>query len=240
MRKLVLILVAMMPFFASCSKSEAVEPIETPKLCTIALDYALPSSGSMSRSGEDLYAKFYNEQIATRKITPTFYNLTFTNTEDNSTVEIIGQWSKSHGLKLLAGTYKVTGISHPKGTSWNGGLDTLSLRFEEEIKITPETGKIQLKAIYDSFMVFFDAAKIKRITYGLYGYSGYSSNLSTVGDIKYMFDRDLDKETYLFVLREDGGTAYVNIGEMKFENGKYYYFGNAETVYELPGMDAGN
>lgn len=240
MRKLALILAAMMPLLVSCSKNETIETIETPKLCTVALDYALPSSGSMSRSGDDLYAKFYNEQIVTRKITPSFYNLTFTNTEDNSTVEIVGQWSKSHGLKLLAGTYKVTGTSHPKGTAWNGALDTLSLRFEEDIKITPETDKIQLKATYDSFMVFFDSPQIKSIKYGMYGYSGYSSNLSTVGDIKYMFDRNLDKETYLFVLREDGGTAYVNIGEMKLENGKYYYFGDTETEYDLPGMEAGN
>lgn len=232
----------MMPFFASCSKSEAVEPIETPKLCTVALDYALPSSGSMSRSGEDLYAKFYNEQIATRKITPTCYNLTFTNIADKSSAEINDQWAESHAIKLLSGTYRVTGKSASAVSDYKGGIDTLYLAFDEEITINESTNKIVLNAKYDSFMVFFDAKDITSAVFYFADGGNYGTKhpLAKFGDIYYFFATSIKHSTDKLLIERATGNATINLNSMAFEKGKYYYFGDLSSEYNLPMMESGN
>lgn len=224
----------MMPFFASCSKSE--EPTE----CFISLDYTLAESGNMSRSGETLYSDFYNKYVVPRILTPTQYELTFTNIADNSQISISDSWDKGHALKLLSGTYRVAGYSIPCGSEINGALDTLSLSFDEEIVVNADTKKVNLAAKHDSFMIFFDASDMKKIQYCKDGHYAHNSYLKSVNNIFYMFLRTTSTADYLNITRTNGGTASVQIGKMGLEKGKYYYFGDAETEYELPGMDAGN
>lgn len=234
MRKLALILVAMIPFFASCEKADTLTER------TITLDYTLQESGSMSRSVESLYLDFYNKYIVTRKYTPTKYNLTFKNTADNSTISITDRWSAGHALKLLTGTYKVIGTSAPEGKITNGSLDTLSLRFEQEVVINQNTTKINLSAIYDSFMIFFDAEDVSQVRYCEDGYHAMASYFKNIDNIYYAFFPSLNTDDYLQLTRTNGGEATVNIGKMTFEKGKYYYFGDTETGYDLPSMTPGN
>lgn len=241
MRKLALILVAMIPLLVSCDKSET-EPSETPTLCTVSLDYIIPSSGSMSRSGASLYEEFYNKQIATRKVTPTTYNLTFTNVADQSSATINDQWEKSHALKLLSGTYRVTGKSSSTVSDYKGGIDTLYLAFDEEITINESTSKIVLNAKYDSFMVFFDA---KDITSAVYYFSdggnyGTKHPLAKSGDIYYFFIDAVTQSTEKLLIERPTGNATINLKPMAFEKGKYYYFGDLSSEYNLPMMDSGN
>lgn len=222
---------------AACSKEQSV-----PAEVTVKLDYNLPESGSMSRGGAELYQQFYDEQIATRKLTPSTYTLTFTNTADQSTVTITDQWAKGHALKLLSGTYKVKGTSASVEYDYKGGIDTLYLSFDEEIAIDAATSKITLNAKYDSFMVFFDTAGISNAQFYFAdgGNYGTKHTLAKAGSIYYFFIPYIKNTTDKILIERTSGEATINLKPMTFEKGKYYYFGDLSSEYNLPTMDGGN
>lgn len=236
--KRILCLATIFAALCACSKEDASEPAEV----SVSIDYALPESGSMSRGGAELYAKFYNEQIATRKLTPSTYTLTFTNTVDQSTVTITDQWAKGHALKLLSGTYKVKGASASVEKDYNGGIDTLYLSFDEEIAIDAATSKITLNAKYDSFMVFFDAAGISNAQYYFAdgGNYGTKHTLAKVDAVYYFFIPRITNSTDQLLIERPTGNATINLKPMAFEKGKYYYFGDLPSDFNLPEMDGGN
>lgn len=219
----------------ACGKEQSV-----PAEVTVKLDYNLPESGSMSRGGAELYQQFYDEQIATRKLTPSTYTLTFTNTADQSTVTITDQWAKGHALKLLSGTYKVKGTSASVEDDYEGGIDTLYLSFDEEIAIDATTSKITLNPKYDSFMVFFDAKDINEATYSFIDYTSVKHKLAKVGDVYYFFAREIESTEERIHIKRASGNTSINLGTMAFEKGKYYYFGDLSSEYNLPTMDGGN
>ena len=220
----------------ACSKEEAA-----PAQVEVKLDYTLPESGNMGRGGADLYADFHNTQIATRNLTPSTYNLTFTNTTDQSSVVIEDQWAKKHAIKLISGTYRVTGVSAPTVYENQGGIDTLYLKFEEEITVSSNTSKISLHAIYDSSLLFFDAAEINKATYQFNGggYYGSEREIKRLGDIYYCFVESTAEDDRIRVSRTSG-SASLKVGKMAIEKGKYYYFGDISSEYNLPEMESGN
>ena len=234
MRRILCLFSILATIFA-CSK-DLSEPTEV----SVSIDYTLPESGNMGRSGAALYAEFYDTQIATRKLTPSTYQLTFTNIADQSTVTIKDQWNKNHALKLLAGTYKVEGTSASVEDDFEGGIDTLYLSFNEEVKIEASTTNLTLNAKYDSFMVFFDARDIKRATYHFLSSGSVKQQLSKSGDIFYLFSQGCDYKEEKILIERNSGTATIRIGEMTFEKGKYYYFGDLSSGYNLPYMENGN
>lgn len=235
--KKIFYLVAILATVCACSKEGTSEPAEV----SVSIDYALPESGSMGRGGADLYSDFYDAQIATRKLTPSTYQITFTNTVDQSTVTIKDQWSKKHALKLLTGTYKVTGTSASIASYNGGGIDTLFLKFDEEIVVDANTSKITLNALYDSFMIFFDASDINKAVYNFNGGGYYGSDVAMkqIDQIYYCFMDEPAKEDFIQISRTSG-SATVKVGKMSLEKGKYYYFGDLSSEYNLPEMEGGN
>ena len=235
----ILCLFAILATIFACSK-DLSEPTEV----SVSIDYTLPESGDMGRSGAALYAEFYSKYISTRKLTPTTFSLTFTNTKDESSVTIEDKWTDNHGLKLPAGTYKVEGKSYPK-SKYTGQyekrlIDTLWLKFNEEIEIKPDTKRLKLNASYDSFMLFFDADGISSIGSSVSGTNEYNDTVKKVDEIYYLFLQTAKVGHRLTIDRENGGFAVLDLGKMTLEKGKYYYFGNIETGYDLPEMESGN
>ncbi len=237
----ILCLVAIFATMCACSKDNQPEFAEV----EISIDYQLPESGSMaSRSGASLYADFHEKYIATRMVTPSTYTLTFTNTEDNSTVTIKDKWSDGHGLKLPTGVYRVDGASIPQskdaGRYEKGLIDTIWLKFSEEIKITPQTTRLKLNAYYDSFMLIFDANDTSSISSSVSGDGSYNDTLKRVDDIYYMFLQSAKTGQSLTINRVNGSKATIDLSKMALEKGKYYYFGDIDSEYDLPEMDGGN
>lgn len=234
MKRVFLLAIALVAF-VSCGKESTLCQTE------ILLDYSLPESGSMSRGGAEIYADFYNKYISSRKLTPTTYSLTFTNKSDQSKVEINDLWSKNNALKLIAGTYKVEGYSRSTERDSDGGIDTLYLTFNEEIKIEANTKKIVLNAIYDCSMLFFDAEGVKEAYYYYGTNNGYSRtrDLASLDQIYYCFAQTINTATDEIRIKKITGSAKLGIGKMNIQKGKYYYFGNAESDYNIPKMDEG-
>ena len=237
-----LIIVALFILWICGSCSKAQEQIQD---ISISLDYTLPEIGDMGgRSGAALYSEFYAKYISTRKLTPTTYTLTFTNTNDGSSITINDRWADGHGLKLPIGTYKVEGSSSPKskyiGQYEKGLIDTLWLKFSEEIEIKPEITRIKLRASYDSFMLFFDAEEISSIESYVVSTNEYNDSVAQVDAIYYLFLQSVKVGQRLVVYRKNGGSAVMDLGKMALEKGKYYYFGDIGTEYDLPEMENGN
>ena len=177
-----------------CSNDKVEEIIAQtdPQEVTVTFDYSFWESGSMTKStGNELYTTFYNKYIKTKTLTPRSYALTLKNLKTGESSYIRGYWNKKEGIKLMEGTYEVTGTSSPIYSSFlYQKLDTVYLAFKENIAISSNTTSINLSAKYDSFMLMFDTDNTKSIDYG-YG-ENISNNiaLSKVDNIFYMF---LDK-----------------------------------------------
>lgn len=240
MKKILFTLLCAAFVFQSCSKEEEVRQ---PQEVEFSIDYSF-SSGNMSRTTNDeIYTKFFNDHIKTRKITPKSYSLTFVNSETTQKTEITGTWANKGLIRLLEGKYAVS------GTSLNNGLttyvrDSLALKFEDTIEISSKTTSINIKAGYNCSLVFFDAANIKNVRYYAYnsGYSSVNEDLRLLDNYYYGFVKSYSSYeiSYLEVTRKDGKLIKVHTKGLNLESGKYYFFNDMTGGFDLEPMTPGN
>lgn len=231
----------------SCSKHETISPKQSVE---VTLNYTFSESGNMTRSsGSDVYKDFYDEYIETRQLTPTQYNLTFTNTETGAVAKINGHWDKPDAIRLVEGEYLVEGISHP--ISKYNHADSVFLAFNEKVQITKEDTNITLHAIYDSFLLLMDVNNTNNILLNTILTSNGSPKheLRCDDNVYWIFLRDIHSKfdgsssSYyynLVITRKDGMQSSISLKNMLFEKGKYYYFNDMSNGFDLPMMDSGN
>lgn len=237
---------ALMPFiFASCSNSseELIPeiPVEQPKEVSIYVDYSFVEGGSMSKSNPNVYSSFYEEKIKTKELAPDKYKLSLKNKGTGASYDFEGKWTANDMITLLTGKYTVTGTCHD--TETNYFQSKASIKFEEDIEITETTSKITLKAIYDSFLIFFNKSNLTSLEYCANTESNSMYPIeSTYGDFYYFFSRDLSSTYNLYIQgkRSNGGSFKVYTSKIPFENGKYYFFNDATSSFDIPEMEAGN
>ena len=114
--KIFLFLIAVTLVIAGCSNDKQEEIIEqtNPQEIIVTFDYYFWESGSMTKStGNELYTTFYNKYIKNKTLTPRSYALTLKNLKTGESSYIRGYWNKKEGVKLMEGTYEVTGTSSP-------------------------------------------------------------------------------------------------------------------------------
>ena len=114
-------------YFYSCNKEDGQKSIEMVDVC---FDVKFVQSGAMTRSAEETYLDFYNKHIKTKELVPSSYNLTITNSKNETVTQLRGDWDIT-SLQLPIGTYKVTGTSQ-------GNYSIASLKFDEEINTVPQ------------------------------------------------------------------------------------------------------
>ena len=230
----------------SCNKEYIPQEVE------LSVGYTFMESGSMSRaSGSDVYNEFYENYIKTRVLTPTTYELTFTNTETGATATMNGLWKNKDAIRLTEGTYDVKGSSVPIYSKLKGEpSDTTYLSFNEKITITKDMSSILLQAKYDSYLLMFDNQNIDKIYYQHYYDSSYANthiehNLYKTESIFSLFIRDFNygdtnKPHRIYLTRKDGQKISITLDKFQFEKGKYYYFNDMDNSFDLPPMQSGN
>ena len=236
--KKILLTIAIVSAFSSCSEASSSEQIPTE--VEVSLDFSFTESGSMTRAGSTTYTDFYNKYIKTKQLTPKNFDLTFTNKETGATATIKGNWNKKHSFKLLTGEYEVTGTSHPSTVYYMSCIDSLYLAFKENITITNNTENITLNAQYDSFMLMFDKSDKTRVEYGSSYGDGTTTNLKTIDDLYYAFFCELRGNGLSLRITRDKETSTVKLDDIPFEKGKYYYFNDIDNSFNIPPMEEGN
>ncbi len=245
MKKLVILLLITTTMFSACSKENNVES----QLVNVMLDYSLFESGSMTRSGDDVYISFYEKYIKTKILTPKTFSLTFNS--NNTTMEIIrqGVWDNNDGIELLAGDYNVSGnsgpIFNPAKYPEAYVCDSLYIKFDENITINKNTINIMLKGIYNCYLLLFDATNIYSITVSI---DRELRVLPKIDNVYYLFVESDYYATasspasylYINITRPDGATVNINVGKLKLEKGRYYYFNDTTSSFDIEPMEKGD
>lgn len=247
----------------SCSSNE---DIYKPQDVKLTLDYTIVNSGSMSRSGgEDVYNKFYEKYIKTKKLTPQNYNLTFTNAETNDVVlNKTSAWNSKDGIVLPEGKYKVTGYSYPSeieivsGNNWSYYYpsDTVYIAFDEVVSVTKDMSKLTLKANYDSYLLLFDTVNTDSVVLGDDSGNAFTGNyaktLAKDEDCHWIFmnakfysySYQINKTYYYSFLIAQSGSDNIKLftSSETYEKGKYYYYqyNGMTNSFDLPQMEPGN
>ena len=218
----------------SCSKEE----MKTIEDVTFSLSYEMNiTSGSMTRAnGSSLYTEFYENYIKTKKVGYPSYTLTFYK-DDKEVATFNGEWDATL-ITLPEGIYKIKGSSANLKSMEHS---TYALEFNETIQITKNQTTLTLHPSWNCFLVFFDNNHIQsaklRNTYG-----GDEINFYQTENISYIFISGVNSnQTYLKILYQtnDNDSGSIQINQMGFENGKYYFLDKLITTYEIPPMNSG-
>lgn len=244
MKKYLSIFILAFTVVGCSNESDLAQP---KKEVDVTLDYSFIESGSMSRAGSNIYTNFYNKYIKTKQLTPTCYSLTFKNLETGAVAVIRGRWEKKDGIKLLEGEYEVTGISYPSGNSKLEECisDTLYLNFKENININNNSNHITLTAIYDSYMLLFDAPNTNSIYYCINeNLSNDHFRLPKDNEVFHAFIHSFYwkgnlSPNNIFIYRKDGKYSSITLDNIPFEKGKYYYFNDINNSFNIPPMEEG-
>lgn len=243
MKKFLITAVAFLALTA-CSSTE--EPQQPKEEVAVTLSYIFAESGDMSRSeGTDAYTTFYNNQIKTKKLTPNKFNIQFKNNKDNSYYTFNSYWSRNTKFNILEGEYTVTGTSSPTSNE----IDTISLSFNEIITITKDRPNITLTAINNCFLLLFKDENISSVN--LTTYTAIGGNTPTkysaknVDGLYYIFKSSFYDSNYgsntMEIGYTDGATNKISCLEyIPFEKGKYYYFNEYTSSFDVPAMEQGN
>lgn len=236
--------------FTSCSNEE--DEFYTPQEVDLTLDYTFVESGSMAKAsatratGADVYDDFYNNYIKTKQLTPTTYSLTFTNQETGATATINGRWDRKDGIRLPEGTYNVTGMSLPKEGDYKEWSDSVHIVFNEIVSINKDDTQLILTAIYDSYLLMFDAENTEKISCKNRTTTSSKEKLSQKENLFWVFmqkpyrNNSKSDDYYLEILRKDGYKSTVGLIDIPFEKGKYYYFNDMTNSFDIPKMESGN
>ena len=241
-----LLVIAMSASITSCTKEETPD---VPQDVTFTLDYTFVESGSMSRAtGNEVYEEFYNEYIKAKMLTPSFYSLTFVNKETGAEATIKGKWDSKDGIRLPEGEYEVTGTSTPREKDFSEWSDSVHLVFNETVSINRGDTNLTLNAIYDSFLLMFDAENTKSISCKNDGFTSSvkDDKLSKTDKLFWVFMQQTyykesrNNDYYLTISRIDGQKSTIMLINIPFEKGKYYYFNDMTNSFDLPPMESGN
>lgn len=243
MKKLFIIIVLCV-LITSCNSNDAsIMKSEV----DVKLEYSIMQSGSLSRSSEDVYMEFYESCIKTKKLAPKNFELTFkTDAKDAEVKRIIGTWGDNEGVRLIEGSYKVSGNTSPKKSTFAG--DSLWLTFDETINIQKEQSRILLSANYDCFLLMFDTTDIESIYAYRRNNDAESSRfyLNSSNGIYYLFVHktsilfDNDSRLMIKIERPSGTLITLDIDKLSFEKGKYYYFNDVTNTFNIDPMESGN
>ena len=220
----------------SCSSDD--EGAIVPQEVAFTLDYKFIESGSMTRgTGDDAYKDLYENYIKTKVLTPKTYNLTFKNSKNQTVATMNGYWDNKDLVRLMEGEYTVTGTSQPdKSVS-----DTVSLSFNQKVMITKDMNHINLTANYDSYLLMVDKGNYKQAYY--YGDGGGSSSVN-FKETEYVYSLFIQAypwvNNYLRLTCNDGKTISIDLETIPFEKGKYYYFNDMTSSFDIPEMESGN
>lgn len=240
MRRL-LLMVAAMAIFASCSKEEVPQDV------TFSLGYNVEQSGRTTRAGADLYNTFYNDYVNTKLVGYPEYDLTFYK-GDQKIANFKGEWEATT-ITLPEGTYKVVGTSglYREGLYSNDSNmqhSKMTLTFEEEVTISKSTSSVILAPKYDCYLLLFDVAVFSEAKLiGQNAASSYTSDISCpftkAGNVFYAFVNSKSKVHSIKYTTTDNDTGTLNIEAFGFQNGKYYSLDAVATGYSAPPMDSG-
>lgn len=220
--------------FASCS-SEDYQPQEV----EFKIDYSF-SSGDMTRAtNADIYDSFYKSHIVTRELTPDRFELIFTNKETGQKNEVNGLWSENGLINLVEGTYTVTGKSHDYN-DWYA-KDKAILSFNDEITINKNTESIVLKALWDCPLLFFSTSNTKSVVYK-WGDALQLDEIKKLDGYYYCFMKGFSSgnNSCFIITRTNGETIKVYSDKLKLEKGKYYFFNDVTSGFDLEPMTPGN
>lgn len=216
--------------FALTSCEETTDYI--PQEAEFTINYGFAESGPMTKSGATVYSDFYNAYIKTQILTPDTYTLTFSN-ETGAVATFYGSWANMDMVKLLEGTYTVTGSSGH--TDLNQDLATLS--FNQDVVITKATTNIQLTATYNCLLLMFDKT---RITEAYYSDGGYDkTNLfSQDNNVLYIFlSDDFTPSANIKYKRDEiNPSSTIYLRPLSLQNGYYYYFDDINGTFDVPPM----
>ncbi len=225
--KKIYLLVFLCVIFLGCSKDDA--PIQN---ATFTVGLSLPHSGSMVRGAADLYTGFYNNYIASQLLVPKEYSLTITKDGENIG-SARGEWNADF-ITLPEGKYKFWGTT-------KGDFEKLTLEFNEEVTITKNTTSINLTAIYDCYMLFFDQNIFSNVEVHCNGSSSSAStsvSLPKTDEIHYLFLPHRSASSIAYeTISGDRGSVYLK--NYTFEKGKYYMFDIVNGQIAIPQMTSG-
>lgn len=232
---------------SSCSGSE--DSSVMPQEVAFVVDYSFAQSGNMTRAtGAEVYDAFYDKYIKTKQLTPKTFSLTFKHKESGAVTNITnGLWSNNDVIRLVEGEYEVTGTSAPLSESdhvLGNSSDTVYLKFNEVVNITKDMTKVNLTAIYDSYLLMFDntnykKACIKNLNYNAKDLIKTDSNYIVF--IKRLFDNNGSiNENFIQLTRNDNSAISIELDKQPFEKGKYYYFNDMTNSFDIPKMESGN
>ena len=232
MRKIfrLMLLCATMVAVSSCENENTTNKSE---MVDVSFGVKFVESGSMTRGAEDAYSSFYNNHIKTKELVPKYYDLTITNSKNDTVAVLRGEWDIT-SLQLPTGTYRVTGTS-------DGDFSITSLKFDEEINIT-SSGTIILTAQYDCFLLMFPTNNgAYTYEYVIGGGSTYKNyDMPMVDDVCYMFIETLTSfNSICYNLGAHDNYLYVNNESFDFQNGYYYYFNVVSGSFDIPMMENG-
>ena len=231
----------------ACQKEETL-----PENVTFKLSYTLDKGSSMTRSGADLYATFYENFIKTKFVGYPSYELTIYN-DGKQVSRFSGEWDATL-VTLPEGKYTIKGSSksNKEGIytkSSNEHLENLSLTFDEEITISANTKTLTLNPSYSCHLVFVDASLFSQIsvsgvhsdvTTSIVGYTPIAAcDFFDARDIKYVFLNENSRATNISYETTEGDNGILQIETLGFENGNYYCLDAIATGYQVPPMDNG-
>jgi hypothetical protein len=133
------------------------------------------------------------------------------------------------------------------------------MRFEEDITIKQDMSELVLNAIYDSYLLMFDKSNTKSVTLtGYYIRTGsnksHSLQLPSNNNLYFAFINNdyfyyLDEKENCYysydiksitINRNDGSPVDINLNNLNFDLGKYYYFNDMTNSFNIPTMESGN
>lgn len=214
----------------------------------VSLNYTFAESGSMSRTtGNDVYTTFFDKYIKTKQLTPTTYSLTFTNKETGAIATINGRWDKNDGIRLPEGTYNITGISTPIEKDFKEWSDSVYLAFNEDVVIKKNMTQLTLTAIYDSYLILLDTENTQSVVCKCRDLTSTTKNGILNHDdtvfwlsMQKTYHNYTKNDYYLTITRNDGQKSTINLFDIPFEKGKYYYFNDMTNSFDIPKMESGN
>lgn len=232
---------------SSCSGSE--DSSVMPQEVAFVVDYSFAQSGNMTRAtGAEVYDAFYDKYIKTKQLTPKTFSLTFKHKESGALTKINnGVWNNNDVIRLVEGEYEVTGTSAPISKNYvvqEYASDTVYLKFNEVVNITKDMTKVNLTAIYDSYLLMFDNTNYKSASYRIINYNAMdmikteSNYIVFIKNLKnYSSNND---DNVIQLTRNDNSTISIELDEQPFEKGKYYYFNDMTNSFDIPKMESGN
>lgn len=231
--------------FQSCSTSGEDEINGPSGEANFRIDYTL-TSGNMKSIASEVYEKFYEDHIKTRKLTPDTYSIVFTHKGTGQKIEVKGLWSENKMVRMPEGTYTVTGTSADGTNTYV--CDKAVLSFSEEITVTADMESLIVKAQYASPLLFFSAESTKSVTYYAISYPSVeyqAETLPKVDGYHYAFMKafggvSLDYKSHFEIEKNSGTSTKMYTNSVKLDNGKYYFYDDVTGGFSLDPMTPGS